>query len=139
MMQPRISGAFDLITSFYGVVAYARTLNNLRRTLRAMANLLEPGGVLWVEPWHLRETYVPKATSRVVETPTVSIARASCARIRGHQVDLRIAYTVARKGRLEVYDERHRLGLFSREEMTGAFEGAGIEARWAAGGIWGRR
>lgn len=139
MMQPRLSGSFDLITSFYGVVAYARTRTHLRRTLHAMASLLTPGGLLWVEPWHLRETYVPKPTSRVVETPTVSIARASCARIRGHQVDLRVAYTVSRRGRLEVHEERHRLGLFSRAEMTEAFERAGMRPQWEAGGIWGRR
>lgn len=139
MMQPRLSGRFDLVTSFYGVVAYARTRTNLRRTLHALASLLAPGGVLWVEPWHLRETYVPKPTSRVVETPTVSIARASCARIRGHQVDLKIAYTVARKGRLEAHEESHRLGLFSREEMTAAFEREGLTARWVGKGILGGR
>lgn len=91
-----------------------------------------------MEPWHLREHYVPRPTSRVVETATISIARASSALVRGRQVDLRVAYTVARNGRLELHDERHRLGLFSSEEMMKAFEGTGMRARWVAGAICGR-
>lgn len=138
MMRPRLPGTFDLITSFYGVVAYARTPGRLGRAIRAMTPLLSPGGVAWVEPWHLREHYVPRPTSRVVETATISIARASSALVRGRQVDLRVAYTVARNGRLELHDERHRLGLFSSEEMMKAFEGTGMRARWVAGAICGR-
>jgi SAM-dependent methyltransferase len=134
MMGARLGRTFDLVTSFYGVVAYARTRRRLAASAKNIARHLAPGGVAVVQPWHFRERYEAKPAARVVELGDVRIARASVSVVRGSEVEMRVAYVIARGPRVHVAEETHRVGLFSAREYREALEDAGLRVKWVADG-----
>jgi SAM-dependent methyltransferase len=134
MRRARLGRTFDLVTSLYGVVAYARTKRGLAATAKTIARHLTPGGVAVVQPWHFREDYEAKPAARVVEQGDVRIARAAVSIVRGGEVEMRVAYVLARGARVRVSEETHRVGLFSAREYRAALEEAGLTVQWIARG-----
>jgi hypothetical protein len=56
----------------------------------------------------------------------------------GHRSVLLHRYLRGRRFGAEHYEERIELGLFTRDEMTWAYEFAGMEAQYASEGLMGR-
>ena len=135
MTSVRLGETFDVVLSFYGVIAYAHTPARLRRFAANVARHLNEGGVAVIEPWHLAGAYRPEPLARHVITEDAAIARASVSALKGSTVRMTVDYLVAHGTRLRHLHEVHRLGLFSREEHLEAFRAAGLAARWSDEGL----
>ena len=129
---------FDAITCLYGSIAYVKSVDTLRSAMSSMAAHLAPAGVLIVEPWWTKETYVPGLQVRHVDLPHVKIARMSIGRVRDGWVDLEVRYLIGEGDRIEHTRERHEIGLFSRAEYEDAMSATGLASSYEEGGPAGR-
>lgn len=120
---------FDVVTCLFSAIGYAVTEEKLRAAITAMAAHVEPGGVLLVEPWLEPEVWVPgRLHLLTVDEPDVKISRATIAGLEGTVSILDFHYLVVTNDGAEHFSEHHEAGLFTREQMLGAFESAGLHA-----------
>jgi len=118
---------FDAVVALFGTTGYARIPARLTETIARLAAHLAPDGVLLVEPFSDRSTYVPGHVDAVfVDEPDLKIARMSLSKQMGAIAILDFNYLVATKTGVERYFERHELGLFDATLYREAFEAAGL-------------
>lgn len=132
---------FDAVTCLFSSIGYTASVAGLRAATRAMADHLNPGGILIIEPWILPEAWAPlNGTSHadVLRDGTVTLVRVRTNRRAGRMTELLMHYVMAGEGQIATADERHRLCLFTQAEYVEAAEAAGLRARWDGEGITGR-
>lgn len=139
MLDFELGRRFDVVTCLFSAIGYARTLENLGRTVTTMAGHLEPGGLLIVEPWFSPGIFVaggPHAT--FVDEPEFKAARISLNEVAGTLSTLDFHYLVGTSEGIESFRERHELGLFTHEHYLEAFGAAGLAVEHDPEGISGR-
>jgi SAM-dependent methyltransferase len=130
---------FDAVTCLFSAIGYAVTEDRLRAAIAAMASHLEPGGVLLVEPWLEPEVWKPGHLHLLtVDEPDVKIARATIAGLEGTVSIMDFHYLVLTSDGVERFAEHHEAGLFTRAQMTEAFEAAGLAVELDEEGLIGR-
>jgi SAM-dependent methyltransferase len=130
---------FDVVTCLFSSVGYVKTADRLRLAVANMARHLLPGGVLLVEPWFSAETFQSGTLhSLFVDQPDLKIARMNISRVEGDLSIIDFHYLMGTPAGIESFTERHELGLFTRDEVVGAFEAAGLETSYDADGLCGR-
>jgi SAM-dependent methyltransferase len=131
---------YDAVTCLFSSIGYVCTTDRLHAAVGSMARHLQLGGVLIVEPWILPEAWIDgRGTVSVVnDDDRHKLVRVHTSRRRGRLSILRMHYVIAAGGELTVADERHELGLFSRDEYLAAFAAADLEATWDPDGLTGR-
>jgi SAM-dependent methyltransferase len=118
---------FDVVVALFGTTGYARIPARLTETIARLAAHLAPEGMLIVEPFRDRSTYMPGHVDAVfVDEPDLKIARMSLSKQMGAIAILDFNYLVATKTGVERYFERHELGLFDAALYREAFEAAGL-------------
>jgi ubiquinone/menaquinone biosynthesis C-methylase UbiE len=139
MVDFRLDHECDVITCLFSSIGYVKTVENLERTVSNMARHLTPGGVVVVEPWFTPESYwTGTITANFVDDPDLKIAWMYTSKVEERVSVLDINYLVGTPAGIDHFDERHEIGLFTREEYLGAFRGAGLETSYDAEGLFGR-
>lgn len=141
MVDFDLERTYDGVVCLFSSIGYVRTEPALRSAIAAMARHLVPGGVLVVEPWFepgmMTDGFVT-LLSRELPDGTKA-CRMSHTAIDGRRSVLRFEYLVGEARGLRRESEIHELGLFTREEMTGAIEAAGLcDSRYDEPGPSGR-
>jgi SAM-dependent methyltransferase len=127
---------FDLVTCLFSAIAYVRSTNELRRTVRNLARHTNPGGVVVVEPWITPQAFrIGHVRSLLASEGDLSVARMNGARRTGDRSIFDFHFLVGRRGRVEHFVESHDLGLFDRTTMLAAFRDAGLRPRYVTGGL----
>lgn len=130
---------FDAVTCLFSAIGYAVTQDRLRAAIAAMAGHLEPGGVLLVEPWLEPGVWKPGHLHLLtVDEPDVKIARGTIAGLEDTVSIMDFHYLVVTNDGAEHFSEHHEAGLFTRAQMTEAFEAAGLEVELDEEGLIGR-
>lgn len=139
MTQLDLGLRFDAITCLFSAIGFVDGVETLNRTVSAMAQHLEPGGVVLIEPWFNPGVWVnqrPHAT--LVDEPDLKIARLNTSRQEGMYSVLDFHYLVATPKGVESFREELRLYLFTEQEYSRAFEQAGLEVQFDSEGLMGR-
>ena len=119
---------FDAVVCLFSAIGYVRTEDGLRRALASFARHLRPGGVAVVEPWLTPEVFTPGMVRvDTGEAPGMKMARMQLSEMEGELSVLVFSYLIGRPQGIDHWEERHLLGLFTHEQMRGAFESAGLE------------
>ncbi len=130
---------FDVVTCLFSAIAYVRTLNGMREAVATMADHLNPGGLLLVEPWFTPETYwVNHLTSNQVDLPDLKISWMYVSAIRDRLSIFDIHYQVGTPEGISQFREMHEMGLFTHDEYLAAFADVGLEAEHDDEGFFGR-
>jgi ubiquinone/menaquinone biosynthesis C-methylase UbiE len=140
MIDLDLGRKFDAITCLFSSIGYTLLPARLDQAVRAMARHLHPGGVLVVEPWITPDAWIGNSsdTVDVVEHSREKLVRVISSRREDAETVLRMHYVRSGSGEIETEDERHRLGLFSRDRYLDAFTSAGLTATWHDPGLRGR-
>ncbi len=134
-----LGATYDVVTCLFSAIGYVRTVDRMTRAIACMAKHVKPGGVLIVEPWFTPETWKPGGTFiHAGEIGTDKVCRMSLSRQQGNLSVVLMHYLRTTTDSIEHYSELLELGLFSRDEMTRAFELARMEARYDSEGLMGR-
>jgi len=130
---------YDAVTCLFSAIGYVGTVERMNHAIACMARHVKPGGVLIVEPWLTHETYKPGGTFiHAGEIGTDKVCRMSLSRQEDNLSVVLMHYLRTTADGIEHYSERLELGLFSREEMTRAFESADLDVRYHNEGLMGR-
>src|SRR5262249_47722726 len=106
---------------------------------RRMADHLAPGGALLVEPWFTADVIQPgRISAQTEEDPDLIIVRMSHMAVDGAISRLTFEYLIARPDGITRASELHEMGLFTREQMTAAFENVGLRTTYDEEGLTGR-
>jgi SAM-dependent methyltransferase len=125
---------FDVVTCLFSSIGYMTTLDDLAAAIRCMADHLRPDGVLIVEPWFTPDQWM----AMLVDEPDLKIARVNTSLVEGRISIVDLHHLIATPVETRYVLEKHRLGLFTVEEMRAAFEAAGLRVRYDDEGIAGR-
>jgi SAM-dependent methyltransferase len=136
MTKLALPRTYDAITCLFSAVAYAHTLERLHQTLAGMAAHLKPGGVVVIDPWfepgQLTDGWISMVTGA---SDDVTVCRMSHTRIVDAVSCLDFEYLIGRPTGIERRTESHSLGLFTRDQMEGAFHAAGLSVDWREAGL----
>jgi len=134
-----LAATYDAVTCLFSAIGYVRTAGRLQRAIACMARHVNPGGVLIVEPWLTPDDWKPGATFiHAGEIGADKVCRMSLSGQEGNLSVVQMHYLRGRPDGIEHYSERLELGLFTRDEMTRAFESANMEVGYDAEGLMGR-
>ena len=130
---------YDVVTCLFSAIGYVKTVERMTRAVGCMARHVRPGGALIVEPWFTPETWKPG--SQFLHPGQIgadAVARMSLSLRENNLSVILMHYLRGTPTGIEHYDERLELGLFTRDEMTQAFQSAGLEVRYDDEGLMGR-
>jgi SAM-dependent methyltransferase len=134
-----LATTYDAVTCLFSAIGYVRTVNNMSRAVACMAHHVKPGGVLIVEPWFTPDTWKPSHPFiHAGEIGADKVCRMSLSGQAGNLSFILMHYLRSTSDGIEHHSERLELGLFTREEMTHAFESANMDVRYDTEGLMGR-
>ena len=118
---------FDAVVCLFSSIGYVGTPDRLQRTLSGFARHLSSGGVAIVEAWFHPEQFIDGHVSgEVFRGDGIVVARVNNSRVRDGVSDMTMGHLVATPDRIEHFEERHNLGLFTDAEYRAAFAAAGF-------------
>jgi SAM-dependent methyltransferase len=134
-----LARTYDAVTCLFSAIGYVRTVDMMHRAVACMARHVKPGGVLIVEPWFTPDAWKPGSSFiHAGEIGADKVCRMSLSGREGNLSVVQMHYLRSTPGGIEHYSERLELGLFTRDEMTRAFESANMEVRYDTEGLMGR-
>jgi ubiquinone/menaquinone biosynthesis C-methylase UbiE len=130
---------YDVVTCLFSSIGYMDTLKNLQAAIRNMARHLKKGGLLLVEPWFSPgQLENGRVSVTVVEEDKLKLVRMNTLRVEGNRSSFDFHYLVGTSSGTEHFVERHRLGLYTRDEMSEAFQKCGLSVEFDEKGPTGR-
>ena len=139
MIDFHLGRTFDIVTCLFSSIGYVKTVDNLNRAVRCMADHLKPGGLLIVEPWFTPDVWHSGTPHGMfIDEPQLKLARLSTSFAAGRLSYFDFHYLIATPEGTEHLVERHELGLFEHKEMETAFRQARLETDYVEEGLTGR-
>ena len=139
MIDFDLAATYDAVTCLFSAIGYVRTVDRMQRAIASMARHVKPGGVLIVEPWFTPDAWKPSHPFiHAGEIGPDKVCRMSLSGREDNLSFVLMHYLRSTSSGIEHYSERLELGLFTRDEMTSAFESAGMSVRYDTEGLMGR-
>jgi SAM-dependent methyltransferase len=130
---------YDALLCLFSSIGYLVTVNRVTRALACFRQHLAPGGVALVEPWFPPGVLeADKRFTHIGESQGVKVSRRSRTEIDGTLSRLLFDYEIDEHGEVRYVSEVHELGLFTTEELLGAFRAAGLDVHHDPEGLAGR-
>jgi SAM-dependent methyltransferase len=140
MKDFRLNRTYDMVTCLFGSIGYCQDLTALSAAVACLSAHLAPGGVLLVEPWITPEAWNPgRVFSDLLKTEGLEVCRMGHSRQEGRLSVMDFHYLVGETGKgVRHFQEQHRMGLFSQEEMADAMRQCGLTTEFDEVGLVGR-
>jgi ubiquinone/menaquinone biosynthesis C-methylase UbiE len=130
MVTMDLGRRFNVIACLFSTIGYAKTYDNLGKTMKNFARHLMPGGLLLVEPWFTEDAFSAGLPFMdTYEDDDVKIARLNVSKKEGCVSILEMHYLIAEKDRgVKHYVGRHEMGLFETDRTLELMREAGFRA-----------
>jgi len=130
---------YDAVMCLFSSIGYLRTIDRVTRAIARFRDHLAPGGVIIVEPWFPPGVMTYGYTSTDVgEAGGLRVVRRARTEIDGRSSRLVFEYDITQNGETRHAREVHELGLFTLDEMRGAFEANDLAVDYDPKGLTGR-
>ena len=137
MIDFDLKSKFDIILCMFSSVGYVKTYSNLARTIVNFSNHLEKGGVIIIEPWFTKSTYMvgyPGMTT--YDGEDIKIARLNTTKIENELSLMEMHYLIVEKNEdVKYFVDRHELGLFEVEKFLDIMIKAGLKVEFLKDGL----
>jgi ubiquinone/menaquinone biosynthesis C-methylase UbiE len=132
MVTMDLGRRFNVIACLFSTIGYAKTYENLEKTMRGFARHLEPGGLLLVEPWFTEDVFSAGLPFMdTYEDDDVKIARLNVSMKEGGVSILEMHYLIAERYKgVKHYVGRHEMGLFDTDRTLDLMKEAGFQAKY---------
>jgi len=131
MQSFNLSKRFDAVIAM-DCIAYNLDLHNLERTIYNLHEHLKRGGVLIFSLDEVREAFIQNKTTvqrRTKDgTKVVLIENSFDPDTNDTQYDLTLVFLIRKDGELTIETDKHKLGLFSLNEMNDVVARSGLKA-----------
>ena len=122
---------YDVVLCLFSSIGYLPTKEKVVAALGSFKKHLNPGGVIFVEPWITPENWeVGHTTMVTAESNDLKICRMNVAERVANRSVLNFHYFIATKRGVEHLEELHELVLYTKEEMMGCFARASLEVSY---------
>jgi len=137
MIDFRLNRKFDIITSLFSSIGYVKTYANLKKTIFNISSHLKVGGVIIIEPWFTKSSFIPgHANMTTYDGKDTKICRMSISRVEGDISVLDMQYLVAQTGKgVTHYVDRHEMGLFDTDKTLEFMLQAGLKSVFLKNGL----
>jgi SAM-dependent methyltransferase len=133
---------FDAVVSLFSAIGYMLTTEDLGAAINAMADHVEPGGVIVLEPWFGPDRWDELEEGNVginlVQPEGEVLVRMVRSSSRGRVSHMEMHYLHGTSSEIRHIVEHHDLGLFGPDEYEAAFELAGVSVERQEPGFSGR-
>ncbi|GAB2459615.1 hypothetical protein GCM10011375_09550 [Hymenobacter qilianensis] len=134
-----LSVTFDVVVCLFSSIAYVQTVDNLNKTVKCLAQHLNLGGLLVIEPWITPDQYVVgKITANFVDQPNLKIAWMYVSQLKDNTSVFNINYMVGTPEGVNNFSEEHIMGLWTDIDYRSAMEKASVEVNYDPKGLFGR-
>ena len=131
--------SYDVITCLFSSIGYMTTIADLEQAVATMARHLVPGGVLIIEPWLTPEVWKSGSVHGMfIDDPDLKIARVNTSLTRGRLSIFDLHHLIGTPEGTSHFVEHHEMALYTVDEMTEAFEHAGLITTVDPEGLTGR-
>jgi SAM-dependent methyltransferase len=138
MSDFRLPEQYDVVMSLFSSIAYL-TVDRVLRAFVCFRQHLLPGGLVVVEPWFEPGVLDPQRVSRNVgKTSDICVTRTGRVELEPGLSRLYFDYEISGPKGTRHASEVHELGLFSKDELMGAFRSAGLQADYDPKGLTNR-
>ena len=139
MMKIDIPHRFDVVACLFSSISYNRTVDRMNQAVERMAQHLNPGGILLIEPYFSPETiWRDDLRFDTFNSPEQKIASMYVTKVEGNLAIRDIHYLLGEKTGIEHFIERYEIGLFTDAEYRAAITRLGLEVVYDHKGIFGR-
>lgn len=139
MTNFNLGKTYDAVICLFSAIGNVGTIDRLERAVACMARHVRPGGVLIIEPWFTPDRWNPGGVFiNAGEIGADKVCRMSLSGREGNLSILQFHYLRGTPTAIEHYSERLELALFTRDDMTRAFDLAGMQVRYDPEGLMGR-
>ena len=122
---------YDVVLCLFSSIGYLPTKEKVVAALKSFKKHLNPGGVIFIEPWITPENWqVGHTTMVTAEANDLKICRMNVAERTDNRSILNFHYLIATKKSVEHLEEAHELTLYTKAEMMGCFAKAGLEVSY---------
>jgi SAM-dependent methyltransferase len=130
---------YDVVTCLFSAIGYVKTVERLERAISSMARHVRARGALLVEPWFPPDAWKAGTLSiNTGETPDGLVCRMALSRRQDKMSVISLHYLHGTRQGVRYYSEQLKLGLFTQEEMSHAFDLAGMHVAYDIEGLIGR-
>jgi SAM-dependent methyltransferase len=130
---------YDVVTCLFSAIGYVKTIESAEQAIACMARHVRPGGILIVEPWISPTQWKPGTLSINIGEPKGGLVCRMAFSQRGDDRSIiALHYLYGTPQGIRHYTEQLELGLFSEEQMIGAFRNAGMKVMFESPGLIGR-
>ena len=138
MCEFSLNSKFDAVTCLFSSIGYTKTVDRMEEAVSNMANHLNPGGMLLVEPWITPEAWIPgRVHADKYKTGDGFVLRMGVAEPvdRGRLV---LEYMIGNSNGISKVTETHEMGWFTHDEYSNAFTKADLKLEYLEEGLTGR-
>lgn len=122
---------YDVVLCLFSSIGYLPTTEKIVAALSGFKKHLNPRGVIFVEPWITPENWQAGYTGMVTaESNDLKICRMNVNERIDNSSILNFHYLIATKQGIEHLEEKHKLVLYTKEEMLRCFAEAGLKASY---------
>jgi len=124
MVDFNLKTEYDVILCLFSAIGYVKTYSNLEKTMLNFGNHLKKGGVIVIEPWFTKSTYlVGEPGMTTYDGKDVKIARLNTTKIDGDLSIMDMHYLIVEKNEDVIhYVDTHKLGLFETDKTLELME-----------------
>jgi SAM-dependent methyltransferase len=139
MQDFTVEGRFAVVQCLFSSIGYVADEAELHVAIARFAAVLEPGGMLVVEPWFTPDEWNTGHLDAVfVDRPQLKIARIGTAERYAATSVARFDYLVGEPGGVSSFGETHVLQLFTDAQYRAAFTAAGLDVRFERSDLFAR-
>jgi ubiquinone/menaquinone biosynthesis C-methylase UbiE len=139
MTSFKLKNRFDAITCLFSAIGHVTTKARMRKAISNMANHLQPGGLMILEPWITPADFKKGLVgSNFVDKPNLKIARINVGRVRGPVSELEFHYLIGTPSKVQHVVDKVLCGLWTHEDYIDAIRDAGLKVSFDNEGLMGR-
>jgi len=139
MRSFELNDRFEVITCLFSSIGYMVTEGDLHRAIAVMARHLVSRSLLIIEPWFTPEAWRPNTVHGMfIDDAELKLARINTSLVEGRMSILDLHHLIGTPAGTRHVIERHEMALYTVDEMTAAFEAAGLDVTRDPEGLTGR-
>jgi ubiquinone/menaquinone biosynthesis C-methylase UbiE len=137
MTKLNLGKRFDVITCLFSSIGYVKTYTNLRKTIQSFVKHLKTGGVLLIEPWFAKSTFIEGSPHmNTYDGRDIKIARLCVSKIKGNLSVQNMHYLVAERSKdVAHFVDRHEMGLFEVDKTLAIMKKTGLQTKFLKKGL----
>jgi len=137
MIDFNLNKKFDMIICLFSSIGYVRTYSNLKKTIQNFSNNLKTGGVVLIEPWFTKDTFIPgKLHMTTCDGEDIKLVRLDFSRVKGNISIIEMHYLIAEKRKgVKYFSDQHELGLFRIDKTLGFMRDADLKSMYLKHGL----